>query len=100
MDTIKKVEAGDRWPSPETLEAIADGLGLQINDLFESKNARPSLVSVSSVAKKISSIPDEVYDFAEKLSKGTENGVWVGVIATLEAQVDQEEKEVKAKSKA
>lgn len=67
VDTIKKVEAGDRWPSPETLEAISNGLGVGIDELFQGEIKRQTQAPVSQLLRRLSAIPDKIYDQAEKV---------------------------------
>lgn len=90
---IKLIESGKRWPSPATIEAIADGLGITVSELFEGPSeGRVLNFSMSLVVKKMLSIPDDIYEMAEVI--GPEHSAW----QFIRGAYDQKIKSNKAKA--
>lgn len=81
---LKDVERGQSWVSPESLEAIAKGLGVQVGDLFATADEEKVVQyqPVSVFAKKLLAIPDEVWEKAVELGDPESEG-WKDVMGAL-----------------
>lgn len=80
---VKNIERGVSWPSPESFEALAKGLGVSAGELLRDSFSIPEkVVGVSKIIKKLAAIPDNVYDLAQGIP--TSDKAWEDVEASLE----------------
>lgn len=74
--TIKTIETGTNWISPEMAEKIADAFGVESSELFKSE-----VKEVSDIKKALNSIPSEVYALASEISE--DSLAWEVIIKLL-----------------
>lgn len=61
---IKNVELGSRWPSPETFEAIANGLQTTVGELLNEETQQAE-VSPHAALKMFLKIPEDIIKRAQ-----------------------------------
>lgn len=92
---IYDMEDGIRGPSLELLERISEVHGVAKSSLLEVgmmtsiAPTRPEPVSI--FAKKLMSIPDDVYELAQRLGDPNDHDTWEGVRGVLEAGIEMAE---------
>lgn len=96
---LKDIERGESLGTAATLDALAKGLNVPIAELFSETEGQVISIGVSSVIKKMASVPDDVYDMAERY--GSNHEVWKDIRKAFEIyEMDIERKREKAKSRA
>lgn len=98
IQTVRDYEKGRRKPSIEKLEEIASKLGISSRELFKGESESDGTLGfpVSKLIRRISAIPDEVYDLAAQVP--LDSDAWTFVIVALELEIKKQEAE-KAKKK-
>jgi transcriptional regulator with XRE-family HTH domain len=86
---IKNIERGVSWPSPESFEAIADGLGVTVGTLLNEPAEEGKVLTMTTAFRRALYVPEEVYELASELSPNDE--VWEEVIDTLNIAIAQKE---------
>ena len=102
---IKNIERGVSWPSPESIELIADSLNSSSSELMVSSTPKqrpfaetlPVGRLIQLLDSKASSVPDEIFDLSKGIAK--DNKVWESVIVLLERAHKELEKQ-KGKSES
>lgn len=99
LRALQRYESGKRLPASELIEEMAAKLGVQAQDFFRAGEAvvieKPQPMSV--LARKLMSVPDEIYELAIKLNDPN-NHAWGAVKAALEDEISYGEKVQKKKS--
>jgi transcriptional regulator with XRE-family HTH domain len=83
---IYEIEEEIKKPSLNVLEKLSKALEVDLAELLASKEIEKRPVKISSVINKLASIPDEIYDLAEKLGD-TESDIWDGIAAMIEDEI-------------
>jgi transcriptional regulator with XRE-family HTH domain len=84
--TVYDVEEGNKKLSIDVLEKIAGALRVDPADLLKRKVPLQKPLKISEALKKMLSIPDDVYDLAEKLH--VDDDVWEGVEGLLQGAIN------------
>lgn len=99
VQTIRDYEKGRRRPSIEKLEDIANRLGISSRDLFKGEVDAGAVIPfpMTKVVKMLSSIPDEVYDLAQKVP--VNDDIWKTVKISLRIAIETNAKAASKKKK-
>ena len=96
---IKQVETGRSWVSPDAVDKICEALDLTPAELFHDPDHDQKIIKVVPVSialKKMGSIPDHIYDLAEKYDPN--HKVWKDIQRAFELfEMVEEEKADKTK---
>jgi transcriptional regulator with XRE-family HTH domain len=95
---IGELERGNSWASPEAIQKIANALEVSASALFMSNETLFIEKPISSLINKIISIPDHIYDLAEKV--GDDKDIWEAVEGTIEGQLAVRERRNLKKNQA
>jgi transcriptional regulator with XRE-family HTH domain len=95
---IGELERGNSWASPEAIQKIANALEVSASALFMSNETLFIEKPISSLINKIKSIPDHIYDLAEKV--GDDKDIWEAVEGTIEGQLAVRERRNLKKNQA
>lgn len=96
---IKNIERGVSWPSPESFEALANGLGITVEELLRdgaSAAGVPKLSPLNRVLSGLMNIPQDVYEMIEQVEQ--ENEAWDTVRAALEIAIEKKQSHKNEKS--
>ena len=93
--TLRDYESGRRTPSMEAINKIAKALDIKPFKLLEEPDPKIIEMPVSKVLKKMTSIPDEIYDMSEKLTADQ----WKSIASIMEGLIEstREKEDKKAK---
>jgi transcriptional regulator with XRE-family HTH domain len=95
--TIQRWKSGENTPEVPNLEALAEVLKIDPMEFFRRLNEPQPTEPMSTIAKRILSIPDDIYDLASKL--GANHEVWDIVRGQLQYDIDKIEKTKTEKTK-
>lgn len=97
-NTLQRWKNKDSYPELPNIEKLAEVLGVSPLEFYKS-NVEEKVLPMSVVGKRISSIPDDIYEMAEKY--GATHDVWKDVRKAFEIyEMDIERKRERAKSRA
>lgn len=89
--TIQRWKKGTQFPEPDKMDQLATILRVSPLEFFRIEDPPVSKpLPMSEIAKRIASVPDEVYDMAMKLTPDHE--AWEHVIKNLRYDVEKMEK--------
>lgn len=84
---IADIERGKSWVSPEAIDAICGALEVSSDKLFLSvEKGKMFDMPMSKAIKKLSAIPDEVYELGSSFDPNDD--VWQDVMGALESALD------------
>ena len=95
LQTIKDIESGRTEAGQKSERALAKAFGITIEEMTGQDEPEPQVIkekpiSVSKFLKKISNVPDDIFDLAENVSLDDE--AWDTVRSALEIARDRKEK--------
>lgn len=93
LRTYQRYESGERLFPDEVLEKITAKFDMELEDLFRKesgKSVKGIDVPVTQFVKKITAVPDSIFDLAAKL--GPDHEVWNYIADDLKEVIELEEK--------
>lgn len=84
--TLQRWKTGDTFPELPNIERLAKVLGVSEREFYTSDEPIVKTLPMSAMTKRLSSVPDEVYELASEL--GVNDEVWEDVIETLMIAVE------------
>lgn len=98
LRALQRYESGDRMPSSEKIEQIAEKLGREPQDFFRTEEGRVRVLPVSEMVKRLVCVPDDIYDLAMKVK--LDDSAWDTVRSALEIAIERPVKQSKHSSQA
>lgn len=89
---IYEIEEEIKKPSLKVLEKLSKALDVELSELLSAKESTPKPIKISSALRMMASIPDEIYELAEKLGD-SKNDVWEEIAGFLEDEIAYGKKE-------
>lgn len=96
--TFYRWKSGDNPPDFETVDRLAEILGVDSSEFYKTHETTVKLIRMSDVAKRIGSVPDRIYELAERL--GSDHEVWESIEDILNDEVEYGKNHGKKNQKA
>jgi transcriptional regulator with XRE-family HTH domain len=88
VGTIKNIERGKTWVSPETLEAICLAFDISYDKLFSTNgDGKMFDMPMSKAIRRLMAIPDDIYEMAQEF--GPQDEMWEDVRGVLDHHIEK-----------